>query len=62
MQYGPFVMNTKDEIQKTLVDCKYHHSGMVSLCSVIDYRRRTDRLGQNGFEKAHVWKSKIGNH
>ncbi len=22
--------------------------------------RCTDRLGQNGFEKAHVWESKIG--
>ena len=52
-------MNTKDEIQKTLVDCKYHN-GIVSLFSLIGYRRCTDRLGQNGFEKAHVWKSKIG--
>lgn len=61
MQYGPFVMNTKDEIQKTLVDCKYRN-GIVSLYSVVDSCRCTDRLGQNGFEKAHVWKSKIGGH
>ncbi|KAI9446232.1 pirin domain-containing protein [Lactarius indigo] len=39
VQYGPFVMTTKEEIQKTFMDY---------------------RTGQNGFEKAHVWKSKIG--
>jgi len=39
-QYGPFVMTTREEIQKTL----------------LDYQK-----GQNGFEKAHTWKSKIGN-
>ena len=39
-QLGPFVMTTREEIQKT----------------VSDYRR-----GENGFEKAHTWKSKIGN-
>jgi len=40
VQYGPFVMTTKEDIQKTLVDY---------------------RSGKNGFEKAHTWKSKIGN-
>jgi len=39
VQYGPFVMTSREEIQKTFMDY---------------------RLGQNGFEKAHVWKSKIG--
>jgi len=40
VQYGPFVMTTRDEIQKTL----------------LDYQR-----GENGFERAHTWKSVIGN-
>ena len=39
-QHGPFVMTTRDEIDKTIMDY---------------------RLGKNGFEKAHTWKSKIGN-
>ncbi|KAH9001063.1 pirin domain-containing protein [Lactarius akahatsu] len=39
VQYGPFVMTTREEIQKTFMDY---------------------RMGQNGFEKAHVWKSRIG--
>jgi len=39
-QYGPFVMTTRDEIEKTIMDY---------------------RMGKNGFEKAHTWKSKIGN-
>jgi len=38
-QYGPFVMTTRDEIEKTIMDY---------------------RMGKNGFEKAHTWKSKIG--
>ncbi|KAF7984053.1 hypothetical protein HWV62_17589 [Athelia sp. TMB] len=40
VQYGPFVMTTREEIQKTLLDY---------------------RMGLNGFEKAHTWKSIIGN-
>jgi len=40
VQYGPFVMTTREEIQKTLVDYQ---------------------TGKNGFEKAHTWKSVIGN-
>lgn len=39
-QYGPFVMTTREEIQKTLLDYQ---------------------TGSNGFEKAHTWKSEIGN-
>ncbi|KAI0721664.1 RmlC-like cupin domain-containing protein [Cerioporus squamosus] len=39
VQYGPFVMTSREEIQKTFIDYQ---------------------LGQNGFEKAHVWKSEIG--
>jgi quercetin 2,3-dioxygenase len=39
-QMGPFVMTTREEIEKT----------------ILDYR-----MGKNGFEKAHTWKSKIGN-
>lgn len=39
-QYGPFVMTTREEIQKTLIDYQ---------------------AGTNGFEKAHSWKSEIGN-
>ncbi|KZO95197.1 RmlC-like cupin [Calocera viscosa TUFC12733] len=38
VQYGPFVMTTREEIMQTLQDYS---------------------LGTNGFEKAHVWKSKI---
>ncbi|TFK42628.1 RmlC-like cupin domain-containing protein [Crucibulum laeve] len=40
VQYGPFVMTTREEIQKTLMDYQ---------------------TGKNGFEKAHIWKSEIGN-
>jgi len=40
VQYGPFVMTSHEEIQKTLIDYQ---------------------TGQNGFEKAHTWKSVIGN-
>jgi len=40
VQYGPFVMTSREEIQKTLVDYQ---------------------TGKNGFEKAHTWKSVIGN-
>ncbi|KAJ3554884.1 hypothetical protein NM688_g2879 [Phlebia brevispora] len=40
MQYGPFVMTSKEEIIETLQDY---------------------RDGRNGFEKAHTWKSIIGN-
>lgn len=39
-QYGPFVMTTRDEIEKTIMDY---------------------RMGKNGFENAHTWKSEIGN-
>ncbi|KAJ8700205.1 RNA pol II transcription cofactor [Pleurotus ostreatus] len=39
-QHGPFVMTTREEIQKTMIDYQ---------------------LGMNGFEKAHTWKSEIGN-
>ncbi|KAI0797680.1 RmlC-like cupin domain-containing protein [Abortiporus biennis] len=39
VQYGPFVMTTREEIQKTFIDYQ---------------------MGQNGFEKAHKWKSEIG--
>ncbi|QRW00330.1 dicarboxylic amino acid permease [Ceratobasidium sp. AG-Ba] len=39
VQYGPFVMTTREEIQQTLRDYS---------------------TGQNGFENAHLWKSKIG--
>ncbi|EKM82723.1 hypothetical protein AGABI1DRAFT_82463 [Agaricus bisporus var. burnettii JB137-S8] len=39
-QYGPFVMTTREEIQKTLRDYQ---------------------MGMNGFEKAHTWRSVIGN-
>ncbi|KZT11399.1 uncharacterized protein LAESUDRAFT_268223 [Laetiporus sulphureus 93-53] len=39
VQYGPFVMTSREEIQATFIDYQ---------------------LGQNGFEKAHTWKSKIG--
>lgn len=38
-QLGPFVMTTREEIEKT----------------ILDYR-----MGKNGFEKAHTWKSEIG--
>lgn len=57
MQYGPFVMTTKDDIQKTLVDCKYHNDRVILFDR---FMRCADHLGQNGFEQAHVWKSKIG--
>jgi len=41
VQYGPFVMTTREEVQNTLVD----------------YQK-----GQNGFEKAHTWKSEIAHN
>jgi len=40
VQYGPFVMTNREEIQQTLRDYQ---------------------TGRNGFEKAHTWKSEIGN-
>lgn len=40
VQYGPFVMTSREEIQSTLIDYQ---------------------TGKNGFEKAHTWKSVIGN-
>ncbi|PSS06886.1 hypothetical protein PHLCEN_2v3514 [Hermanssonia centrifuga] len=40
VQYGPFVMTNRQEIQQTLLDYQ---------------------MGKNGFEKAHTWKSIIGN-
>lgn len=39
VQYGPFVMNTQEEIDQTIKDYK---------------------SAMNGFEKAKIWKSKIG--
>jgi redox-sensitive bicupin YhaK (pirin superfamily) len=39
-QYGPFVLASKEDVRKTLIDYQ---------------------LGQNGFEKAHTWRSEIGN-
>lgn len=60
VQYGPFVMTSKEEIQKTFIDCKH-------LYFLLWFRAMTrglfflaDRMGLNGFEKAHTWKSKIG--
>lgn len=60
MQYGPFVMTTREEIMETLQDCKQFCrmtsmttlTGNISIC--------TDQQGRNGFEKAHSWKSIIG--
>ena len=51
-------MTTKEEIQKTLMDCKY----LQRLDDIGDSLLSTivDRMGQNGFENAHTWKSKIG--
>ncbi|CAL1704871.1 unnamed protein product [Somion occarium] len=40
VQHGPFVMTSREEIQKTMLDYQ---------------------TGRNGFEKAHTWKSEIGN-
>lgn len=50
-------MTSREEIQATFNDCE---------CAVIVYafslmlNALEDQLGQNGFEKAHTWKSKIG--
>lgn len=53
-------MTSKEEIQKTFIDCKH-------LYFLLWFRAMThgpfflaDRMGLNGFEKAHTWKSKIG--
>lgn len=55
-QYGPFVMTNKQEIVNTLEDCKQMYcDSMYMLISALD------REGKNGFEKAHTWKSIIGN-
>jgi hypothetical protein len=55
-QYGPFVMTSREEIQKTLIDCK----SSLGLCRELWLTMNTiDQSGQNGFEKAHTWKSEI---
>lgn len=61
VQYGPFVMTTKEEIQKTFIDCKWIFRSPFRFCAVVHVRLWfSDRMGLNGFEKAHTWKSKIG--
>lgn len=50
-------MTNKEEIQKTLLDCTYGSLG--GNMAETDYI--ADQMGMNGFEKAHTWKSKIGN-
>jgi quercetin 2,3-dioxygenase len=61
-QYGPFVMTTREEIQQTLMDCESDLSlwyTCIALELTIIYVL-ADQLGQNGFEKAHTFKSTIG--
>lgn len=55
-QYGPFVMTNRQEIQDTLMDCKFVQRNKIFalLTSFL-----VDQTGKNGFEKAHTWKSKI---
>lgn len=53
-------MTSKEEIQKTFIDCKsiffsLRFRAMIHIPSFL-----ADRMGLNGFEKAHTWKSKIG--
>ena len=55
-QYGPFVMTNKQEIINTLEDCEQLYNGSVYMLMLA-----IDREGKNGFEKAHTWKSIIGN-
>ncbi len=56
-QYGPFVMTSREEVQKTLQDCEF-------LINAIERQfnddTMQDQMGTNGFEKAHTWKSEIG--
>lgn len=60
MQYGPFVMTSKEEIQKTFIDCKYLFYFLRVRAMAHSPSHLADRMGLNGFEKAHTWKSKIG--
>ena len=58
MQYGPFVMTSRREIVEALQDCE---SVLFSFLTHVHSRPRADQFGRNGFEKAHTWKSVIGN-
>lgn len=58
VQYGPFVMTSRQEIQQTLLDCENTalHGPSPTLTDIL----LADQFGKNGFEKAHTWKSLIG--
>jgi hypothetical protein len=58
VQHGPFVMTTREEIQQTFLDCER----VSSVNCYFDAHALTflDSNGKNGFENAHIWKSKIG--
>lgn len=51
-------MTTKEEIIQTLQDCECELLGIecIPLIGI-----SIDQTGKNGFEKAHTWKSVIGN-
>ena len=59
MQYGPFVMTTRTEIVEALQDCEYSTPADGWFLNL--FTPLPDQFGRNGFEKAHTWKSVIGN-
>ena len=59
VQYGPFVMTSRDDIQRTLMDCKFAESQLMMMALTF-FASFIDQMQRNGFEKAQVWKSDIG--
>lgn len=55
-------MTSRSEIQQTLLDCKYYHicTPSVIMVKLMSRGRATDQFARNGFEKAHSWKSDLG--
>ena len=56
-QHGPFVMTNREEIIQTVKDCELTRRDRCDAQANLFL----DQAGQNGFEKAHTWRSKIGN-
>ncbi len=50
-------MTSREDIQKTLIDCMYLTTIHDEVGELIDLC--VDQSGKNGFERAHTWKSEI---